>query len=176
MMLQLLEFALPLHDGERLREARRRAHLSQRALGRMIGRSESYVCRRESDEVVSSEDRLAIAAALPVLWAQSLTDLMALPPKGVFPPLQRDGSRLRGARLAARLTQVELSERLGVDQSQVCRWESRGYITAASRACIAGALYVVWARPVRVTDVSLASGNTRPPRELAGKRRGAGSR
>jgi transcriptional regulator with XRE-family HTH domain len=134
------ERQLIIEFGRRLREARRRAGLSQAEVARRLRIRQSYVSRVE----LGMENITLLACAR---YAQAVGCLVSTeftsPPK---PPdsasgIAEFGRRLREARLRAGISQVELAARLGMTQGYVSHVE-RGAQNISLSACEAFAAAV----------------------------------
>ena len=114
--------------GLALRELRRRAGLTQRALAIALDVTPSVVHRWERRGATPSTPHLVRLAAVLGVTVDDLLGRLApgaavTPPTGGVPP---DGRRhtLRELREAAGLSQWQLSVRLGVTEGAVSRWEA----------------------------------------------------
>jgi transcriptional regulator with XRE-family HTH domain len=127
------ERQLIIEFGRRLREARRRAGLSQAEVAKRLGGiRQSYVSRVElGTENITLSACAKFAQAMGCLFSTEFT-----------PPKSRDsasgiaefGQRLREARLRAGISQVALAARLGMTQGYVSRVE-RGAQNISLSAC-----------------------------------------
>ena len=126
------ERQLILEFGRRLREARRRAGLSQAEVAARLGIRQGYVSRVEL-----GTENITLSAC--VRFAQAVGCLFS---PEFMPPTPRDSDggiaefarRLREARRRAGLSQAELAARLGMTQGYVSRVE-RGAQNISLSAC-----------------------------------------
>ena len=126
------ERQLIIEFGRRLREARRRAGLSQAEVATRLGIRQGYVSRVElGTENITLSACVRFAQAVGCLFSPEFT-----------PPEPRDsdggiaefGRHLREAREQAGLSQAEVARRLGMTQSYVSRVE-RGDQNITLSAC-----------------------------------------
>ena len=126
------ERQLIIEFGRRLREARRRAGLSQAEVAKRLGIGQAYVSRVEL-----GGENITLAAC--VRFAQAVGCLFS---PEFLPPTPRDspsgftefGRHLREARRQAGLSQAALAARLGMTQGYVSRVE-RGTQNISLAAC-----------------------------------------
>jgi transcriptional regulator with XRE-family HTH domain len=162
-------------DGDVLRAAREALGWTQLELGTKMDLSGSFVCRRERSTYISEAERkmfeVGLGAAGGMLrWSCAVSaEDRSLAEREVAARPVRDGECLAEARASLGLSQTGLAAKMGVLPSQISRWESRRYLTAATRGRFSEVLRVKWLSRVRVSDRSLAEGNRQPPRHLVGR-------
>jgi transcriptional regulator with XRE-family HTH domain len=122
-----------------LRDARRRAGLSQAEVAKRLGIRQTYVSRVElGTENITLSACARFAQAVGCLFS---TDFTPPTPRDSDSGIAEFGRRLREARRRAGLSQVELAARLGMTQGYVSRVE-RGAQNISLSACEAFAAAV----------------------------------
>ena len=102
--------------GENIRNARKNAQLTQKALGELCGIAEPTIRRYESDKLhpkIQTLQKIADALGVPIteFLNEELTSMTT-------------GERIRKARLRADMTQEQLAALLGVDRATISKYES----------------------------------------------------
>lgn len=126
------ERQLIIEFGRRLREARRRAGLSQAEVASRLGIRQSYVSRVElGTENITLSACARFAQAMGCLFSTEFTPPQ---PRASDSSFAEFGQRLREARQRAGISQVALAARLGMTQGYVSRVE-RGAQNISLAAC-----------------------------------------
>lgn len=126
------ERQLIIEFGRRLREARRRAGLSQAEVAARLGIRQSYVSRVElGTENITLSACVRFAQAIGCLFSTEFTPPQ---PRTSDSSFAEFGRRLREARQRAGISQVALAARLGMTQGYVSRVE-RGAQNISLSAC-----------------------------------------
>ncbi len=110
--------------GNRLREARERLGLGQKQAAERLGISNVVLSRYECDERKPDPEMLKHIA---VLYGTTVDYLLGLSDDPTHTPtddLATTARRLRAIRQARDMTQQELAKRLGIDVSELARYES----------------------------------------------------